>query len=119
QPTLLVIGDVETMRRAGWSQADIDQHHTTMRALFENLAGDGYFVTTHGMYHLNLTDAPLLLPLPLRALGLLGPIDVRRGHDIVTAFAVAVFDRHLKGLRGASLRGAPPPSREGRSEGRW
>src|SRR5690606_37478470 len=118
QPTLLVIGDVETMRRAGWSQADIDQHHTTMRALFENLAGDGYFVTTHGMYHLNLTDAPLLLPLPLRALGLLGPIAVRRGHDIVEAYALAFFDRHLKGLPGPLLDGASPQFPEVRFEGR-
>ena len=53
------------MRRAGLSQADIDQHQSTMRALRENLSGDGYVVTTHGMYHLNLTDAPLLLPAAL------------------------------------------------------
>lgn len=97
QPTLLMIGDVETMRRAGWSEADIEQHQGTMRGLFEGLSSDGYLVVTHGLYHLNLTDAPLFLRAPLRALGLLGPVDVDRAHDIVKAYTLAFFDHHLKG----------------------
>ncbi len=103
QPTLLMIGDIETMRSAGWSEADMEQHHATMRSLYGNLAGEGYFVTTHGMFHLNLTDAPLLLKVPLGALGLLGSIDVDKAHDIVKAYTLAFFDRHLKGHHGPVL----------------
>ncbi len=108
QPSLLLISDAETMRRAGWSRADIDQHQGTMRALYEALRGGGYWVQVHGTYHLNLTDAPLLLGLPLRALGLLGPIRVSEAHDIVDAYTVAFFDRHLKGLPAPLLDGSSP-----------
>lgn len=97
QPTLLMISDVETMRLARWKRADIDQHQSTMRRVFESLPGDGYFVQTHGTFHLNFTDAPLLLGVPLRALGLIGPINIQRAHDIINAYTLAFFDRHLKG----------------------
>lgn len=97
QPTFLQLADDESLRLAGWSEADIDLHRETMRSLYTNLAGDGYFLSTHGTFHLNLTDAPLLLRIPLRVLGLLGPIDVARAHGIIKAYTVGFFDRYLRG----------------------
>ena len=56
------------------------------------------------MFHVDLTDIPLLSPLAPR-LTLTGPIGVRRAHHIVNASSVAFFDRHLKGKPAAPLDG--------------
>ena len=106
QPTMFITRDAETMRlerrrAGGWSEADISEHQTTMRAAFESLRGDGYFVQVSGMFHLNLTDIPYWSPL-LSWLGSIGPIDPQRAHDIVNAYSLAFFDRHLQG-RPATL----------------
>lgn len=104
-PSMWITRDVETMRLEGWSEGEIDQHQTTMRAVYERLPGDGYFVRVRGMFHLNLTDLPLLSPLA-SGLGLAGPIDARRAHAIVNAYSVAFFDQHLRGRPAALLDGA-------------
>ena len=70
--------------------------------MFQSLSGDGYLV--RGMFHLNLTDLPLVLPLASR-LGLTGPIDAQRAHRIINAYSLAFFDRHLKGQPAALLNG--------------
>ena len=100
QPTMWITRDAETMRverrrAGGWSEAEIGEHQTSMRATFESLRGDGYFVQVSGMFHLNLTDIPYWSPL-LSWLGVTGPIDGRRAHDIINAYSLAFFDRHLK-----------------------
>src|SRR5215216_2997947 len=100
QPTMFITRDAETMRlerrkAGGWPEAEIHAHLTTMRAVFESLPGDGYFVQVPGMFHLNLTDIPLLTPLAPR-LGLSGPIGVQRAHSIINAYSLVFFDRHLK-----------------------
>jgi hypothetical protein len=92
--------DADTMRlerrkAGGWSEVDIYEHQTTMRAVFESRPGDGYFVQVPGMFHFNLTDIPLLTPLAPR-LGLSGPIGAQRAHSIINAYSLAFFDRHLK-----------------------
>jgi hypothetical protein len=56
------------------------------------------------MFHLNLTDIPLLSPLASR-LGLSGPIGAQRAHRIVNAYSLAFFDRHLRGRPAALLDG--------------
>ena len=104
QPTMWITRDAETMRLEGWPQADIDQTQTTMRAAFESLRGDGYFVQVPGMFHVNLTDIPRWSPLFPR-LGVTGPIDGQRAHDIINAYSLAFFDRHLKGRPAALLDG--------------
>jgi hypothetical protein len=87
---------LERQRAGGWSEADIYEHQTTMRAVFESLPEDGYFVQVPGMFHSNLTDIPSWSPLfPL--LGLAGPIGVQQAHSIINAYSLAFFDRHLKG----------------------
>src|SRR5215216_1941469 len=100
QPTMFITRDAETMRlerrkAGGWPEAEIHAHLTTMRTVFESLPGDGYFVQVPGMFHLNLTDIPLLTPLVPR-LGLSGPIGVQRAHSIINAYSLVFFDRHLK-----------------------
>ena len=48
---------------------------------------------------------PYWSPL-LSRLGIIGPIDRRRAHDIINAFSVAFFDRYLKGRPATLLDGA-------------
>ena len=109
QPTMWITRDAETMRlerrqAGGWSETDISEHQTTMRAAFENLRGDGYFVQVPGMFHLNLTDIPYWSPL-LPWLGVIGPINAQRAHSIINAYSLAFFDQHLKGRPATLLDG--------------
>ncbi|MFN0073535.1 MAG: alpha/beta hydrolase family protein [Chloroflexota bacterium] len=104
QPTIWITRDTRTMQLEAWRQADIDQHQSSMRAAFESLRGDGYFVRVPGMFHANLTDIPYWSPL-FPWIGVTGPLDKRRAHDIVNAYSLAFFDRHLKGRPGARLDG--------------
>jgi predicted dienelactone hydrolase len=115
QPTMWITRDADTMRlerrrAGGWSEADIHEHQTTMRAVFERLPGDGYFVQVPGIFHLNLTDAPLLSSLASR-LGLTGPIGAQWAYRIINALSLAFFDRHLKGRPAAPLDGTAKHSR--------
>jgi pimeloyl-ACP methyl ester carboxylesterase len=104
QPAMWITRDAETMRREGWAETEIDEHQTTMWAVYQDLPGDGYFVRVRGMFHLNLTDYPLVSPL-LPLAGITGPIDAQRAHRIVNAYSLAFFDRHLKGQPAALLDG--------------
>ena len=92
---------LERQRAGGWPDAEIEAHQTSMRAVYEGLSGDGYFVQVPGMFHSNFTDIASWTPLS-RALGLAGPIDEQRAHGIVNAYSLAFFDRHLLG-RPATL----------------
>jgi len=79
QPAMWITRGAETMRREGWPQKEIDQHQTTMRAVFERTPKDGYFVRVRDFFHINPTDIPLWWPLLTRLLKMRGPIDRRRG----------------------------------------
>jgi predicted dienelactone hydrolase len=100
QPTMWISRDAKTMQLEGWSQTDpgagIDISQSTMREVFASLPGDGYLVLVPGMFHLNLTDLPYLSPLT-SWLGMTGPIDAQRAHNIINAYSLAFFDRYLKG----------------------
>lgn len=104
QPTMWITRDAKTMQLEGWPQIEIDEHQTTMRAAFNSLRGDGYFVQVPGMFHLNLTDIPYWSPL-FPWLGVTGPLDGQRAHSIVNAYSLAFFDRHLRGRPEALLDG--------------
>jgi predicted dienelactone hydrolase len=100
-PTMWITRDAETMRlerelAGGWPEPAITEHLTTMRAVYESLPSDGYYVQVPGMFHVDMNDAPLLSPLAPQ-LGLSGPIGGERAHQIVNGFSVAFFDRYLKG----------------------
>lgn len=109
QPSMWITRDADTMRRerqtaGGWTEQDIAQTLTTMRAVYDRLPGDGYFVQVPGMFHIDLTDITYVSWLFPRV-GFSGPIGVQRAHDIVNAYSLAFFDRHLKGQPAALLDG--------------
>ena len=79
-----------------------------MRAVYESLPGDGYYLQIPKMFHLNLTDAPYWSPI-LPQVGMTGPIDAQRTFSIINAYSVAFFDRHLKSQPSSLLNG---PSRQ-------
>jgi predicted dienelactone hydrolase len=117
QPSMGITRDERTMLLEHWTRKDVTQTRSTMRALFERSAGRGYFVDVPGMFHLNMTDVPLWSPLFSR-LGVVGPIEGQRAHDIVNAYSLAFFDRHLKGKASPLLDGTSRPFREVRFEAR-
>ena len=110
QPAMWITRNAATMRlererSGGWSNAEIAQTLSTMRAVFyESHRGDGYYVEIPGMFHINFTDAPYWSPL-LRPLGVVGPINAQRGFDIVNAYSLAFFNKYLKGIPSPLLNG--------------
>jgi predicted dienelactone hydrolase len=112
QPIMFITRDAESMRlerrmAGGWPESDIRETLGTMRTVYEDLPGPGYFVEVPGMFHLDMTDAALLADLVAWP-GLAGPIGAGRAHRIVNAYSVAFFDR--------ALRGRPTPLLDGLSE---
>lgn len=109
QPTMWITRDALTMRNEGWSQFDIDQHQATLRAVYNGLYGDGYFVQVSGMFHVNLTDVPSFSPLlgwhGMSGLIVSGPIDGKRAHDIINAYSLSFFDKYLNGPQSNFLDG--------------
>ena len=109
QPSMWITRDAASMRlerqrAGGWSELEIEAHQTSMRAVYEGLSGAGYFVRLPGMFHSNFTDIASWTPMA-SLLGLAGPIDSRRAHDIVNAYSLAFFDRHLLGHQAGPLDG--------------
>ena len=99
QPSMWITRDADGMRlerqtAGGWSEGETHAHQTTMRAVYQSLPGAGYFVQVRGMFHSNFTDIPDWSPWTTQ-MRLSGPIDGQRGHDIVNAYSLAFFDRHL------------------------
>lgn len=110
QPAMWITRDADTMRlerhrSGGWPETAIREDLTTMRSVYEGLPGDGYYVEVDGMFHVDMNDVPMLSPLTTR-LGISGPIGARRAHDIINAYTLAFFDRHLRG-RPAPLLDRP------------
>jgi len=124
QPTMWISRDADSMQMEGWKEADVAATQSTMNAVYASLPGDGYRVLEPGMFHQNFSDLPLALPPPLgRWVGLIGPVDPRRGLAIVDAYSLAFFDHELKGRPEPLLDGRLRPwpevqfsSRRGRSE---
>lgn len=100
QPSMFISRDAGTMRHereraGGWSEHDISLTLDTMRAVYERLPGDGYYVEIPRMFHLNFTDFPYWSPIT-SLIGLAGPIDGQRGFDIINAYSLAFFNQQLK-----------------------
>lgn len=90
---------LERQRAGGWSDVEIEAHQTSMRAVYEGLSGAGYFVRVPGTFHSNFTDIANWTPIA-EWLGVAGPINAQRAHDIVNAYSLAFFDRHLVDPQG-------------------
>ncbi len=104
-PGMWITRPASDMRLEHWKEADITQTLDTMRAVFnKEPAGDGYYVSIPGMFHVNFTDAPYFTPLGPQ-LGFTGPINAQRGFDIINAYSLAFFDQHLERHRAALLAG--------------
>jgi hypothetical protein len=112
--------DAATMRREGWDPRDITGTLGSMQAVFDRLPGDGYTVLVPGMFHPDFSDGRLLSPL-LPSRGITGPIDGERARAILDAYALAFFERHLRGGHSELLAGpsrAFPEARFERRHGR-
>lgn len=102
QPSMWITRPAATMRlerqdAGGWTDMDIEQAQTSMRALYEGLPGDGYYVQIPGMFHIDLTDLDLVSPI-FPTVGYGGPIGAARAHDMINAYSVAFFDKDLDDL---------------------
>ena len=109
QPSMFITRDADTMRlerqkSGGWTEKDIEQTQTTMRAVYNSLPGNGYFVQVPGMFHIDLTDIAYVSPI-FPKVGFSGPIGVERSHDIINAYSLAFFDKNLKGTTAELLSG--------------
>ena len=111
KPSMWITRDAASMRLerervGGWSEVDIKAHQTSMRAVYASLPGAGYFVQVPGAFHSNFMDVPNWTPLA-SMLNLAGPIDGQRAHDIINAYSLAFFNRHLLGRPAKLLDGSP------------
>jgi len=111
QPSMWITRPADTMRlerekSGGWTEEDIKQTQTTMRAVYNSLPGDGYFVQVPGMFHIDFTDDSYISPI-FPYIGFSGPISSQRAHNIINAYSVAFFDKHLKNVSTTLLDGPP------------
>ncbi|MCL4562236.1 MAG: carboxylic ester hydrolase [Chloroflexi bacterium] len=109
QPAMFLTRDAATMRlehqrAGGWSEKDIALTIDTMRAVYDHLPGDGYYVQIPNMFHINFTDVPYWSPI-MPLIGFTGPITPQKGFDIVNAYTLAFFDKELKGQPSPLLNG--------------
>jgi pimeloyl-ACP methyl ester carboxylesterase len=104
KPSMWITRDSATMRQEGWTEADIEQHQSTMRSVYESVSSAGYFVQAPGTFHADFTDIPAWSPV-FTQLGFSGPIGVERAHAIIEAYSVAFFARHLKDCETPLLAG--------------
>ena len=79
QPSMWITQDADSMRLerqkvGGWTEARIEAHQTSMRAVYDGLPGAGYFVRVPGTFHVNFTDIARCTPLDAQ-LGLSAPIN--------------------------------------------
>lgn len=110
QPAMWITRDAASMRlerqrAGGWPEAEIEAHQSSARAVYEGLSGAGYFVRVPGTFHSDFTDTATWTPLASK-LGLTGPVGGRHAHEIINAYSLAFFDRHLLG-RPAKLLDGP------------
>jgi hypothetical protein len=101
QPVMFMTRDAETFllereRSGGWPDEEISGTIETMKEMYQRAPSDGYHVEVPGLFHVDFTDAPLLSPIT-RQLGMNGTIDAQRAHDIINAYSLAFFDKHLRG----------------------
>ena len=98
-PTMVITRPAEAMRAerkksGGWTESDIEQHLSTMRALFENTA-ESEFVQLPDMFHVDFTDVPLWVPFA-QSLGLSGSTSIEETHDKLNSLTLKFFEEYLQ-----------------------
>ena len=98
-PTMVITRPAEAMRAerkksGGWTESDIEQHLSTMRALFENTA-ESEFVQLPDMFHVDFTDVPLWVPFA-QLLGLSGRTPIEETHDKLNSLTLKFFEEYLR-----------------------
>ena len=98
-PTMVITRPAEAMRTerkksGGWTEKDIEQHLSTMRALFENTA-ESEFVQLPDMFHVDFTDVPLWVPFA-QSLGLSGSTSIEETHDKLNSLTLKFFEEYLQ-----------------------
>ena len=98
-PTMVITRPAESMRTerkksGGWTEKDIEQHLSTMRALFENTA-ESEFVQLPDMFHVDFTDVPLWVPFA-QSLGLSGSTSIEETHDKLNSLTLKFFEEYLQ-----------------------
>ena len=98
-PTMVITRPAEAMRAerkksGGWTESDIEQHLSTMRALFENTA-ESEFVQLPDMFHVDFTDVPLWVPFA-QLLGLSGRTPIEETHDKLNSLTLKFFEEYLQ-----------------------
>ncbi len=99
-PVMVITRSAEAMRRerdavGGWTDYEIEVHQDTQRAVVEDAPGQAWFVRIDALSHLDFTDVPAWTPA-LRLAGWSGPLDARRGHEIINGLELAFFDHTLR-----------------------
>lgn len=84
----------ERKKSGGWTESDIEQHLSTMRALFENTA-ESEFVQLPDMFHVDFTDVPLWVPFA-QQLGLSGSTPIEETHDKLNSLTLKFFEEYLQ-----------------------
>ena len=98
-PTMVITRPAESMRierkkSGGWTEKDIEQHLSTMRALFENTA-ESEFVQLPDMFHVDFTDVPLWIPFA-QQLGFSGSTPIEETHDKLNSLTLKFFEEYLQ-----------------------
>ena len=98
-PTMVITRPAESMRTerkksGGWTEKDIEQHLSTMRALFENTA-ESEFVQIPNIFHVDFTDVPLWVPFA-QPLGLSGSTPIEETHDKLNKLTLKFFEEYLQ-----------------------
>ena len=98
-PIMVITRPAEAMRAerkksGGWTEKDIEQHLSTMRALFENTA-ESEFVQIPDIFHVDFTDVPLWVPFA-QSLGLSGSTPIEETHDKLNSLTLKFFEEYLQ-----------------------
>ncbi|MCP4151610.1 MAG: hypothetical protein GY757_27955, partial [bacterium] len=76
--------------------------------IYKMATGPAYEITVKGAEHYNFTDMAFF-PAFMKKLGIIGPIDGKRGVKIMNVYSLAFFDKHLNSIKTSLLNG---PSKE-------
>ncbi|HLL74456.1 MAG TPA: hypothetical protein VK421_04265, partial [Pyrinomonadaceae bacterium] len=75
--------------------------------VYDRVRNQAYEIMVRGSGHLNFTDFYLVSPL-LQWAGAVGPADGPRVQQLLNAYTLAFFDKHLEGEPAPLLDGPPP-----------